>query len=269
MLENYVRYAREGALGIVTIDRPQARNAINAASWQGLLDAFALAAADAEVRVVALRGTPQAFAAGDDIKEAAELMQGALDGRHSMLRVRDITLLIQQVSVAIRALPKPVIAVVSGWALGAGFELALICDFVYASRDARFGFPEARVGFTITGGITHVLPHIIGLARAKELAFRYQIVDADAGERLGFVNRVFDTPDDLWRGVLDATADIARNSPVAIGFMKAGFDSGAESSFGAALVHERELILACLASRDGQEGVRAFAEKREPQFTGD
>jgi methylglutaconyl-CoA hydratase len=105
--------------------------------------------------------------------------------------------------------------------------------------------------------------------RAKELAFRYQVVDAEEGQRLGFVTRVFDDTDALWRGVQEAADDIARNSPVAIGFMKEAFDIGAESSFGAALVHERELILACLASRDGQEGVRAFAEKRAPRFTGE
>jgi enoyl-CoA hydratase len=183
--------------------------------------------------------------------------------------VRDITVLIQQVSAAIRALPKPVVAAVSGWALGAGFELALVCDFVYAARNARFGFPEARVGFTITGGATHILPRVIGLMRAKEMAFRYRVVDAEEGQRLGFVTRVFDDPEALWRGVQEAADDIARNSPVAIGFMKEAFDVGAEASFGAALVHERELILACLASRDGQEGVRAFAEKRAPHFTGE
>src|SRR5262249_44097631 len=154
--------------------------------------------------------------------------------RGAVWEVREITLAIQRVTRDIVAMPKPVIAAVNGWALGAGLELALACDFAYAAQSARFGFPEPSIGMTFTGGTTHLLPRVCTPALAKELAFTARRFDADAALELGIVNRV--VPDsDLLGAVREVAVEIVRNSPVAIGLQKSGFNLAAESTLEHAL----------------------------------
>src|SRR5262249_9546098 len=156
------------------------------------------------------------------------------------------------------AMPKPAIAAVNGWALGAGFELALACDFAYAAESAQFGFPETSIGMTITGGTTQLVTRLCTLAQAKELAFPARKFTAQEAFELGLVNRV--VPD---AGLLDAVravaAEIVRNSPVAVGLQKSGFNVAAESTLEHALEHETAVVYTALASEDGREGARAFA----------
>src|SRR5215510_265689 len=252
--------AEELADGVatLTLSRPEARNALPLRGWVELHECLERLGADDAVRVVVLTGTGVAFCSGDDIKEVAELLE-----RDAVWEVRKITLAIQQVTRDLAALPKPVIAAVNGWALGAGFELALACDFAYAAESAQFGFPETSIGMTITGGTTQLITRLSTLAHAKELAFTARKFSAHEALALGFVNKV--VPDvELLDAVRAVAAEIVRNSPVAIGLQKSGFNVAAESTLEHALEHETAVVYTALASEDGREGARAFAEKRAP-----
>lgn len=262
MTKSAVEYHREPPVGWIVFCTPEKRNALDSGAWRDMHSYMLQAGADKEIRVIAFRGEGGVFAAGDDIKEVAALVEAG-----ELMRLRDITVAIQQISLDIRRTLKPVVAAVSGWALGAGFELAIVSDIVYAAEDARFGFPEAGLGMTVTGGATNVLPRLIGLHRAKELAFRREYFDARKALELGLVSRVVPV-EELADTVRSFAEEVAKYSPTAIGFLKQQFDLGADVSFEQAIVHETELILSCLATADGIEGVRAFAERRQPQFTG-
>ena len=240
----------------VTLNRPEQRNAMPLQCWHLLHEHLERLGADPDVRVVVLTGSGPAFCSGDDIKEVAELLE-----RDAAWEVRDITLAIQRVTRDLVAMTKPSIAAVNGWALGAGFELALACDFAYAAESARFGFPETSIGMTITGGTTHLLPRLTTLAQAKELAFTARRFTAQEALAFGIVNRV--VPDDeLLPAVREVAAEIVRNSPVAVGLQKEGLNFGAESTLEHALEHETATVYSAFTSADGREGARSFAEKR-------
>ena len=260
--DELVRPEIGGAVATLTLNRPEARNALPKRGWMLLHDQLERLGADATVRAVVLTGEGTAFCSGDDIKECAELME-----REGLFAVREITLAIQRVTRDIVALPKPVIAAVNGWALGAGFELALACDFVYAAESARFGFPETSIGLTITGGVSRLLTQTISLPQAKELAFTARRITAQEALALGLVNRV--VPDSELLAAVRATADeIAANSPTAIALQKAGLNAAAESTLESALEHETATVCTALASEDGREGMRAFVEKRPAVWPG-
>ena len=246
----------DDAVATVTLNRPGQRNAMPLRCWHLLHDHLERLVDDPVVRVVVLTGTGTAFCSGDDIKEVAELLE-----RDAPWEVRDITLAIQRVTRDLVAMPKPAIAAVNGWALGAGFELALACDFIYAAESAGFGFPETSIGMTITGGATHLLPRLCGLGIAKELAFTSRKFSAQQALDYGIVNRV--VPDTgLLAAVREVTGEIVRNSPVAVGLQKELFDFGAESTLEHALEHETATVYSAFTSADGREGARSFAEKR-------
>jgi enoyl-CoA hydratase/carnithine racemase len=244
------------AVATVTLNRPDQRNAMPLRCWHALHDHLERLGADPGVRVVVLTGSGTAFCSGDDIKEVAELLE-----RDAPWEVRDITLAIQRVTRDLVAMPKPAIAAVNGWALGAGFELALACDFVYAAESARFGFPETSIGMTITGGTTHLLPRLCGPGIAKELAFTARKLSAQQALDYGIVNRVV-RDDALFTAVREVAAEIVRNSPVAVGLQKELLNLGAESTLEHALEHETATVYSAFTSADGHEGAQSFAEKR-------
>jgi enoyl-CoA hydratase/carnithine racemase len=258
MSADEIRVEVENGVALLTLNRPEARNALPLRCWLLLHDSLVRLGGDPTVRVVVITGSGTAFCSGDDIKEVAALLE-----RDAVWEVREITLAIQRVTRDLVAMPKPAIAAVNGWALGAGFELALACDFAYAAESARFGFPETSIGMTITGGITHLIPRLCTLAQAKELAFTARRFSAQEALALGIVNRV--VPD---AGLLDAVRGVAReiiaNSAVAVGLQKSGFNLGAESTLEHALEHETATVYTALASADGREGARSFVEKRPP-----
>jgi enoyl-CoA hydratase/carnithine racemase len=260
--DELVRVAIDGAVATLTLNRPAARNALPKRGWLLLHERLEQVAADPAIRVVVLTGTPPAFCSGDDIKECAELME-----REGLLAVREITLAIQRVTRDIVALPKPVIAAVNGWALGAGFELALACDFAYAAESARFGFPETSIGVTITGGASRLLAKAISVPQAKELAFTTRRITAQEALALGLVNRL--VPDaELLDAVRATTDEIAANSPTAIALEKASLNLAADATLEHALEYETAAVATALASEDGREGMRAFVEKRRPVWPG-
>jgi len=256
--DELLRLEVANGLALLTLNRPEARNALPLRGWLLLHEHLERLGRDAAVRAVALTGTDGAFCSGDDIKEVAALME-----RDDLQAVREITLAIQRVTRDIAALPKPVIAAVNGWALGAGFELALACDFAYAAESARFGFPETSIGLTITGGTTALVARAASLPRIKELVFTARRITAQEALALGLVNEVV-RGDALLPAVRGVAAEIGANSPFAIELQKSSLQLAAEAALEQALEHETATVYAALASPDGREGVRAFAEKRPP-----
>ncbi len=245
-------------IGLLTINRPDKRNALNATVRRELVEALDGLRHDDAVRVVVITGAGEkAFIAGADIAEFAERtpveQRAALVGR----RVYD----------EVAAFPKPTIAMINGYALGGGCELALACDLRIAARSARLGQPEIKLGLIPGGGGTQRLPRLVGFGRAMRMVLTGELVDGTEAERIGLVDAVFDDAE-LESGTLAMAATIAANSPVALELAKTAIRASLETPLSAGLSHERDLFVAAFASEDHVEGVRAFLEKRQPEFRG-
>ncbi|MEJ2186173.1 MAG: enoyl-CoA hydratase-related protein [Gemmatimonadota bacterium] len=242
----------------ITINRPEKRNALNATVRRELVQALDAARESNAVRVVVLTGAgARAFVAGADVREfserSADEQRAAMEGR----RVFD----------EIAAFPKPTLAMVNGYALGGGCELALACDLRIAGRSARFGQPEIRLGLLPGGGGTQRLPRLVGPGHAMRMILTGDMVDAQQAERIGLVDLVVDDAE-LPRRTMALARQIAAHSPVALRLAKEALRAASEMPLAAGLQHERELFLTAFASEDGAEGVTAFLEKREPRFRG-
>lgn len=253
-----IRVEREGALALVTIDRPEKRNALNAAVRREILDALVTLGADDAVRVVVFTGEgDKAFIAGADIAEFAE--RTPLEQRAAMTGTR--------VFEEIAAFPKPTIAMINGFALGGGCELALACDIRIAADSARLGQPEINLGIIPGGGGTQRLPRVVGMGQALRLVLSGEIISAEEALRIGLVDLIFPQAK-LKERTLEMAAGIAAKSPVALRMAKAAVRAAAEMPLSAGLAYETELFVTCFSSEDKQEGVTAFLEKRPAEFTG-
>ncbi len=254
-----LKVEREGAVALITIDRPEALNALNTATLRELGAALEALAADGETRVAILTGAGEkAFVAGADIAE----MQG-----FSVEAARAFSELGHRVFDGIASLPFPVIAAVNGFALGGGCELALACDLVYASSRAKFGQPEVKLGVIPGFGGTQRLARRVGLARAKALVLTGEMVGADAARAMGLVLEVFE-PGALLPKVRQIAQEIAARGPVAVAQAKRVMDAGQDVSLAAACALERQAFAACFGTSDQSEGMAAFLEKRDPIFQG-
>jgi enoyl-CoA hydratase len=242
----------------ITINRPDKRNALNTAVRREIVDALDQLRADDRARVVIITGAgDKAFVAGADIAEFAERtplqQRDAMQGR----RVFD----------EVAAYPKPTIAMINGFALGGGCELALACDIRVAARSARFGQPEVRLGLIPGGGGTQRLPRLIGTGRALRLILTGDLVDAEEAYRIGLVDVLADE-DELHARTMELARSMAAHSPVALRLAKNAVAAALETPLAAGLALERELFITAFASDDRREGVSAFLEKRSPTFTG-
>jgi len=245
-----------GAIRVVTIDRPAVLNALDAATLGDLAALFEGWAA-APPRAVILTGAgPKAFVAGADIAELS-----ALDAPGASA----LSALGHRVGEAIGALPAPVIAAVGGFALGGGCELALACDFIYASTAARFGQPEVKLGAIPGFGGTQRLPRRVGMARALELVLGGEPIDAAEALRIGLVNRVVE-PGALMPAARAAAAAVAARAPLAVAEAKRAIRLGAERPLAEGLGLERDRFAALFATADLAEGMRAFLERRPPKW---
>ena len=247
---------KDGAVVVVTLNRPQALNALSYALVKDLSLAMQELDQDDEVRVIIVTGGEKVFAAGADIKEMAD--RGPFDERiQERLTYRD----------KINKITKPVIAAVSGFALGGGCELAMSCDIIIASETARFGQPEVNLGIIPGSGGTQRLTHLLGKHRAMELVLTGDAISATEAERLGLVNRIF--PVELF---LEEAKNIARKiaaKPVlAIKAAKEAVLKAANAPLDEGLDYERKSFYLLFASEDRSEGMRAFLEKRKPDFKG-
>jgi enoyl-CoA hydratase len=253
-----VRVDSGDGVALLTIDRPEKRNALNAAVRAQLVAALDALRDDDDARVIVITGEgDRAFVAGADIGELAD--HPPIEQRHVMEQRR--------VFDELAAYPKPTIASINGYALGGGCELALACDIRIAARSARLGQPEIRLGILPGGGGTQRLPRLVGYGRALRLILTGEMIGADEAERIGLIDLVVDD-DQLAARTRELAAAIAAHSPVTLRLAKAAVRASLETPLAAGLAYERELFITAFASEDRTEGVSAFLEKRAPAWRG-
>ncbi|WIG97348.1 MULTISPECIES: enoyl-CoA hydratase-related protein [Myxococcus] len=252
-----IRLEQEGAVATLFIDRPKALNALNTKTLQELESALKALPADVRVLIVT-GGGEKAFVAGADIAEMAALTDA---------QAQEFGALGHRVMAALEALPIPTIAAVNGFALGGGSELALACDFIYASEKARLGLPEVGLGVIPGFGGTQRLTRLVGRARAKELIFTGDRIDAAKAKELGMVLEVLPA-DGLLAHCRAVAEKMLKNSPLAISKAKQVIEAGADQDLRAANELERKAFGDLFGSEDQREGMKAFLEKRIATFTG-
>ncbi len=259
MTHQTLKYEVTDGVALITLNRPKALNAINRMMVQELTQVLNQAEEDQNVRILILTGAEEkAFAAGADITEFQHL--SPLEALHSSQAF-------QAVFNRIERLKKPVIAAVNGFCLGAGCELALACDMIYASDRARFGQPEINLGFIPGGGGTQRLTRLIGRPRAKELIYTGEMIDAQEAYRIGLVSKVFPAAE-LIPAVKKLAQQVTSKGAVAIELAKKVIDEGYEADLTSALALEAQGFALCFGTEDKTEGVTAFLEKRQPHFKG-
>lgn len=251
-----VTVQKEGALAVVTLNRPEQLNALSYDLVKDLCLAVEQLDRDEEVRVIILTGGDKVFAAGADIKEMADL--GPFDEKvQGRLAYRD----------RINKISKPIIAAVSGFALGGGCELAMSCDIIIASETAKFGQPEINLGTIPGSGGTQRLPRVVGKHRAMEMVLTGEFISATDAHRYGLANRV--VPVELLLDEAKALANkIAAKPPIAVAAAKEAVLKSANTSLDEGLDFERKSFYMLFASEDRNEGMKAFLEKRKPLFKG-
>lgn len=254
-----VRLEVEDGLGVVYIDRQEALNALNSEVLVELRDVLKEAEGRDDIRVLILTGAgDRAFVAGADIKEMLPL---------EPLETRRFVALGQEVTRLLERMEKPVIAAINGYALGGGCELALACDIRIASDRAKIGLPEVSLGIFPGFGGTQRLTRLVGRGPASELIFTGDPVDAKAAERTGLVNRVV-PHERLLQEAMTLGRRIMERGPLALKLAKAAIHQSQETGLSAGLSYEAEAFSLIFSTEDKSEGLRAFTEKRKPNFRG-
>ena len=243
----------------VTLNRPEQMNAMNTAMGEDILACFTALAADADARAVVFTGSGEkAFCAGGDLKERNGMTDEAWRAQH---------VIFEQGALRVLRCPIPVIAAVEGFALAGGCELALLSDFIVASETAVFGVPETTLGIFPGIGGTQLLPRILGAPLAKELIFTGRRMKAGEAKGAGLVNHLVPAGQAKAKAA-EIAATIARNGPLAVRQAKKAIAYGSETDLETAMILAIEAYNATVVTEDRLEGVRAFNEKRRPQFKG-
>jgi enoyl-CoA hydratase/carnithine racemase len=251
-----VETSLDGNVALLRLNRPEARNALSPEVMERLASELERLDPDPEVRCIVVAGSEEVFAAGADIKAMSE---------------RSFAEALYHPAAAfwrrVAAVKTPLIAAVSGWALGGGCELALACDMIVASDTARFGQPEITLGIIPGGGGTQRLARVLGKQRAMEYVLTGRRFDAETARELGLVNRVVE--DGRWlEEAMDLARSIAERPPIAARLAKQAVLAAEETTMSAGLENERRLYELAMATEDRVEGMQAFLEKREPEFKG-
>jgi len=256
--ENII-YETEGNMAVIRFNRPKALNAVNMDVVKDLQKALSEVEANSSIRVLILTGAgDKAFVAGADISLMVNL---------TPLQLREFSVALHEVGFRMEALPIPVIACVNGFALGGGTEIAMACDFIYASEDAKFGQPEINLGIIPGAGGTQRLPRLVGKGMAKELCMTGAIISAQEAKTIGLVNKVFPA-DKLWEETLKTANVLASKGRFSLAAVKRCIDRGFNLDLRAACGLETDQFSLCMTSPDGREGMSAFLEKRKPDFKG-
>ncbi|EHQ90752.1 short-chain-enoyl-CoA hydratase [Desulfosporosinus youngiae] len=250
---------KNGAVAVLTINRPKALNALNSDTLSELSTALDELGRDSGVKVVILTGSGEkAFVAGADISQMKDF--NCLEGRR-------FAQLGQAVFRKLELMPQPVIAAINGFALGGGCELAMACDIRIAGENAKFGQPEVTLGLTAGFGGTQRLPRLVGTGIASELLFTGDIIDANEAYRIGLVNKVYPL-ETLMEEAQKLAKRIAGRAPVAVQLSKSAIQRGANMDLDSAQAYEAEVFGLTLSTQDQTEGCSAFLEKRKPVFEG-
>lgn len=245
-----------GRVGLITLNRPEAMNALNNQLMRELMDALESFDKNDRVGVMVITGNEKAFAAGADIKEMAEKsIQQMMDQDHIAVFGR------------IRTIQKPVIAAVSGWALGGGCEVALSCDMIVASESARFGQPEINIGVIPGAGGTQRLTRAVGKAITMEMILNDRRLTAQEAYQFGLVNHIVPVESYLEKA-LKLAEEIAARAPVAVRAAKKMINQSFERTLAEGLAEEKQVFYSLFATEDQKEGMSAFTEKRKPEWKG-
>lgn len=259
MSTDYVLLEVNDGIGWLTVNRPDSLNALTSAVVAALESALRDLEQDRAVKVVVVTGAGEkAFVAGGDIKEMADM---------DPLAAKEYARRGQQMVAFIGKMSKPVIAAVNGYALGGGLELALACDFIYASEKAKLGLPEVTLGVIPGFGGTQNLPRLIGPNRAKELIFSGKVLTAQQAKEWDIVNEIF-PPEELRAKVTEIAQAIARNGMLAVGSAKDAVVNGLNMGREDGLRYESALFASLFATEDQKEGMSAFVAKRKAEFKG-
>ena len=257
-------------IAVLTLARPDTRNALSRNMQAEMIDALARAGGAPDVRVVVLTGTGPAFSGGGDFADMTPPADGSDEARQrwgTPYERRRYLRSLQRMVLAIRDCEKPVIAAVNGVAVGGGCDIALACDIRFAAASARFGEVFSRIGlFPGTGG-TYLLPRTVGVAKALELIWTGDIIDAAEAERIGLVTGVT-ADEELMDTVLAFARRLAAAPPLALALSKSALYRGLDLDFASALEYAATAEAITLVSEDHQEGIRAFRERRAPVFRG-
>ncbi len=251
-------YEKKDSLSWITLNRPENLNAQNDTLREELVAALEDSRDDDNICVIVITGAGEkAFSAGADISEFPKWTPADILQTKGKIRAYEL----------IREIPKPVIAMVNGYALGGGCELAMACDIIIASENAQFGQPEVRVGVIPGAGGTQVLPRLVGEKKAKELIFTGNRVTAQEALGLGLVNKVV-PQDKLREAVMEMANAILQNSPVIVKLAKIAVNKSLETPLSIGMGYERDLFAICFGTDDQKEGAKAFLEKRKPNYRG-
>lgn len=255
-MNQFVHYEKQENIGIITIDRQEALNALNAAVVAELEATVSEVEQDKELGALILTGAGRSFVAGADIGDQSRM--DVTGGRNWGRRGSSLFRRIEKLEI-------PTIAAVNGFALGGGCELAMSCDIILASEKARFGQPEVGLGITPGFSGTQRLPRRIGIAKAKELIFSGRHVKADEALAMGLVNAVY-PPEELLPKSIEMAKSFAKNAPIAVKYAKVCIDRGMQMDIDDGIAVENELFAMCFATQDQKEGMTAFLEKRPAVF---
>ena len=246
---------KKGAVGLITLNRPEALNALNTQLLEEVGKAITCLDGDSEIGAIIISGSEKAFAAGADIKEMSDKSFG------------DVLLdnMFGEINAIFASIRKPVIAAVSGYALGGGCEIAMCCDFIVAAENAKFGQPEINLGVIPGIGGTQRLTKLIGKNKAMDMVLTGRMMDAAEAESAGLVSRVVPT-EDLLETVVEIAEGIAAKSLPSLILAKEAVNRALETSLAEGLIFERRAFHSLFATEDQKEGMAAFIDKRQPQF---
>lgn len=257
MSRETVKTSKEGGVGVITLNRPEAMNALNTKMVTELIDALQEFEKDDGVRCLVIAGSERAFSAGADIKEMVEIsaVQMAMTGHFFPLWDK------------VGRYPKPIVGALSGFVLGGGLELAMSCDILVASETTQLGQPEIDIGVMPGGGGTQRLTRAVGKYKAMEMVLTGRRIGAEEAKSLSLVSRVV-PKEAYFSEAMKVAQEVAAKSPVAIRLAKMAVNKAFEMGLDDGIDFERELFYLLFASEDKEEGMRAFMEKRKPEFKG-
>ncbi|MFH1845675.1 MAG: enoyl-CoA hydratase/isomerase family protein [bacterium] len=263
-----IEIARENEVMIIRLNRPERMNAVNEAMYTEIQDVLNKTGADHEIRSLIITGSvlkrhcveKQAFCAGADLKDHSS-------GRRDQAARRAYIELAHETTRMIYSYPKPTIAAVNGPARGAGLEMAINCDFILMAETATMAFTEVGLGTFVGGASTSLLPTLIGMTKAKELIYTCKVIDGNQALALGLASRTVPVAQ-LTEAALSLANELSEKAPISMRMAKNLLHSSRLYDIETALKHETEAILACMETEDWHEGIRAFAEKRKPVYTG-